>query len=58
MADPDKFARVTLALVKDMEKRFPNVLPKTEVTPWELGTLQGFQACIRFLREQYERQNE
>ena len=37
-------------LLQKIQERFPNQLPKTEVSTYELGTLVGQQEVIEFIK--------
>lgn len=56
---PKSFPGVPLELLKALEEKFPDTLPDNlTVTVDELRYLQGNQHVIRFLKRQYEKQNE
>lgn len=53
-----KFPIVSKELLEELEKRFPDRLPTTEITVEELRYLQGRQMVLNLLRHQFDLQNK
>ena len=51
------FPSVPLALIEELEHRFPDRIPDTPPSVTEAATLVGQQSVIRFIRREFERQN-
>lgn len=57
--NPDKFPGIPEDLLLALEKKFPDRIPRNiDLSPQEIGRLQGEQRVIDFLRVTFERQNE
>ena len=55
--NPDEFPSIPEDLINELERRFPNAVPRTpHITLSEINRLQGIQEVIFFLRVTYEKQ--
>lgn len=57
MSPKKEFPPVPLALIEELEKRFPDRIPDKVPTQERAGVLVGQQAVVRFLRREFEKQN-
>jgi hypothetical protein len=51
-----RFPAVSLALLEDLEKRFPDRIPDTIASVQEIYKKQGEVTVIRLLRREYDKQ--
>lgn len=54
----DKFPPISRELLEALERRFADRLPDTVVPEGKLGELVGQQAVLRFLRFEFNRQQQ
>jgi hypothetical protein len=57
-AVPTKFPPIPEALLKQLEKRFPDHVPAADCPIDEVRAKAGEQRVVRFLRSEFERQNK
>lgn len=57
MALKSKLPPISTALINALEKAFPDVMPPIGTTPEGLLVKQGEVGVVRFLRHQYDIQN-
>jgi hypothetical protein len=57
MAKKQPCPPIPLALLKELEERFPDRLPDSVLEHTSLADLIGQQKVIRFLRREFEKQN-
>lgn len=56
MSQKQKFPPVPAALIDELERRFRDRIPDTVPTQDEVGVLVGQQQVVRFLRREFDRQ--
>lgn len=54
----DKFPTIPHDLMEELEKRFPEMTPPLTMSLEEIRWKGGQRSVVRFLRSQYDRQNE
>lgn len=57
MSKQPPFPPVPLALIEELEQRFRDRVPEKVPTPSEVGVLVGQQQVVRFLRREFDKQN-
>ncbi len=58
MSRKREFPAVPLALLEELEKRYPDQVPSSVPTPEGMGVLVGQQSVIRLLRKEFDKQNQ
>ncbi|QXV74653.1 hypothetical protein [Rhizobium phage RHEph21] len=56
--DEDRFPHIPKDLVEALDKRFPERTPSLKTSLEEIRWKGGERAVVRFLLEQYDRQNQ
>ena len=58
MSKDNKFPTIPKALLDELEKRFPDVMPDITDDPEQIRIKQGQVSVVRFLRTQFHLQNQ
>lgn len=54
----DSFPHIPRDLIEELERRFPERTPDLTMTIDQIRYMSGERAVVRFLRDQFNRQNE